>query len=166
MIIDTAVQQLDMKTGLVRSEWHSLDHVGVSESHVPVPTTAMPWDWFHLNSIEPEPSGNLLISARSTWADYQIQGGSGEILWRLGGTKSSFTMGRNSEFAWQHDARLQPDGTVTLFDDGSTPRVHYQSRGVRIAIDAAHHSARVLRAYTHAGTAAARRQPGQHADAA
>ena len=28
--------------GLVRWEWHSLDHVGVGESHAPVPTTATP----------------------------------------------------------------------------------------------------------------------------
>ena len=29
VIVDTAVQEIDMKTGLVRWEWHSLDHVGV-----------------------------------------------------------------------------------------------------------------------------------------
>ena len=52
-----------------------------------------PWDWFHLNSIDPEPDGDIFISARSTWAGYQLQGGSGRILWRLGGLKSSFKMG-------------------------------------------------------------------------
>jgi hypothetical protein len=150
-LLDTAVQEIDMRTGLVRWEWHSLDHVGVSESHVPVPTTAIPWDWFHLNSIDPEPGGNLLISARSTWGAYQLQGGSGQILWRLGGTRSSFTMGPGTETAWQHDARLQPDGTITLFDDGSNPRVHYQSRGVHVAIDTARHTARLVRAYPHPG---------------
>ena len=40
VIVDAAVQEVDMKTGLVRWEWHSLDHVGVQESHVPVPTKA------------------------------------------------------------------------------------------------------------------------------
>jgi Arylsulfotransferase (ASST) len=150
-IVDTAVQAVDVKTGLVRSEWHSLDHVGVSESHAPVPKDATPWDWFHLNSIDREPSGNLLISARSTWASYQLEGGSGKILWRLGGTRSSFAMGPGAEPAWQHDARLQSDGTITLFDDGSNPRVHYQSRGVRLAIDPARHSARLVHSYPHPG---------------
>jgi hypothetical protein len=149
VIIDTVVQQVDMKTGLVRWEWHSLDHVGASESHAPVPTTAIPWDSFHLNSVEVEPGGDLLISARSTWADYRLQGGSGAILWRLGGTQSSFTMGSGTETAWQHDARLQPDGTITMFDDGSNPRVHYQSRGVRVAIDTVRHTARLVAAYPH-----------------
>jgi Arylsulfotransferase (ASST) len=151
VIIDPAVQEVDMKTGLVRWEWNSLDHVGVDESHAPVPTTATPWDWFHMNSIDPEPDGDVLISARSTWAAYQLEKGSGNILWRLGGTKSSFKMGPGTETAWQHDARMLPDGTITMFDDGSDPRIHYQSRGLHIAINLAHHTARLLGAYPHPG---------------
>ncbi len=150
-IVDTAVQEIDVKTGLVRWEWHSLDHVGVGESHATVPAKEkpVPWDYFHLNSIDPEPDGNLLISGRSTWAAYQLQQGSGRILWRLGGTDSSFSMGPGSETAWQHDARMQPDGNVTFFDDGSDPRIHYQSRGVRVALDLKHHRATLARSYTH-----------------
>jgi hypothetical protein len=148
-MVDTAVQEIDMKTGLVRWEWHTLDHVGVSESHVPVPTNATPWDWFHLNSVDPEPDGGLLISGRSTWAGYQLEGGSGKILWRLGGDDSSFTLGPGADMAWQHDMRMRPDGTITAFDDGSNPREHYQSRGMHIALDTAHHTATLLRAYTH-----------------
>jgi hypothetical protein len=152
IVVDTAVQEVDIKTGLVRWEWHSLDHVPVGESHAPVPTTATPWDAFHLNSIDREPGGNLLISARSTWTTYRLEAGSGRVLWRLGGKASSFTMAPGAEVAWQHDARLQPDGTITLFDDGSNPRVHYQSRGVRVAIDKARHSARLTRVYHHPQT--------------
>jgi hypothetical protein len=151
VIVDTVVQELDMKTGLVRWEWHSLDHVAASESHAPVPTSATPWDWFHLNSIDPEPNGDVLISGRSTWAAYQLAGGSGKILWRLGGTKSSFTMGLGTETAWQHDARKHPDGTITMFDDGSNPRIHYQSRGIRVAIDLKRRTARLLHSYPHPG---------------
>jgi Arylsulfotransferase (ASST) len=151
-IVDTAVQAIDTKTGLVRWEWHSLDHVGVGESHAPVSTKSIPWDWFHLNSIDLEPDGNLLISGRSTWAAYQLQGGSGRILWRLGGTNSTFTTGPGAAVAWQHDARMQPDGDVTFFDDGSNPRVHYQSRGVRVALDTVHRTARLVRVYTHPGS--------------
>jgi hypothetical protein len=148
-LADTAVQEVDMKTGLVRWEWHSADHVATSESHAPVPTNAAPWDYFHLNSIDREPNGDLLISARSTWTTYRLQVGSGRILWRLGGTKSSFALAPGAEVAWQHDARQQPDGSITLFDDGSLPRVHYQSRGVRVRIDTRRHTARLTRVYPH-----------------
>ena len=71
-IVDTAIQMIDMRTGLVRWEWHSLDHVAAAESEVEVPNDTTPWDYFHLNSVDPEPSGNVLISARSTWAGYQL----------------------------------------------------------------------------------------------
>ena len=154
VILDTAVQEIDMKTGLVRWEWHSVDHVGVAESETPAPKSAAPWDWFHINSIDVEggnanQSGNIFISARSTWAGYQLEGGSGNILWRLGGLKSSFKMGPGTETAWQHDGRILPDGEVTFFDDGSNPPIHRQSRGMRIALDFTTHEARLIAAYTH-----------------
>jgi hypothetical protein len=149
VILDTAVQEIDMKTGLVRWEWHSLDHVGASESETPAPTSTTPWDWFHVNSIDLQPDGNIFISARSTWAGYQLEGGSGNILWRLGGLKSSFKMGPGTETAWQHDGRILSSGEVTFFDDGSNPPIHQQSRGLRIALDFTTHEARLLSAYTH-----------------
>ena len=148
-ILDTAVQEIDMRTGLVRWEWHSLDHVAVAESETEAPASAAPWDWFHLNSIDPEPGGDILISARSTWAGYQLQGGTGNILWRLGGLKSSFKMGPGTEMAWQHDGRVLPDGAVSFFDDGSNPPIHHQSRGVRIALDFKTLQAHLSSAYTH-----------------
>jgi hypothetical protein len=148
-ITDTAVQEIDMKTGLVRWEWHSLDHVAAAESETEASTNSTPWDWFHLNSIDLEPDGDIFISARSTWAGYQLEGGSGRILWRLGGLKSSFKMGPGTETAWQHDGRILPDGEVTFFDDGSNPPIHSQSRAVRIALDFKTHEAHLVSAYTH-----------------
>ena len=153
-IVDTAIQEVDVKTGLVRWEWHSLDHVPASESETPTATDTKPWDWFHLNSIDVEGAGtnspgDLFISARSTWAGYQLQGGTGRVLWRLGGLASSFKMGPGTQTAWQHDGRVLPDGEVTFFDDGANPPIHRQSRAVRIALDFATHAARLAAAYTH-----------------
>jgi hypothetical protein len=151
VILDTAVQEIDMRTGLVRWEWHSLDHVGVTESETS-PPSASAWDWFHLNSIDPEPDGNILISARNTWAAYQIQSGTGRILWRLGGLDSSFAMGPGTRTAWQHDARMLPNGEVTMFDDGSDPTEPFEdhhSRAIRIALDLATHKASLVSALIH-----------------
>jgi hypothetical protein len=153
-IVDAAIQEIDMRTGLVRWEWHSLDHVPVSQTETETPNTGTPWDWFHLNSIDVEgagtnSSGNLFISARSTWAGYQLEGGSGRVLWRLGGLASSFKMGPGTQTAWQHDGRVLPNGEVTFFDDGANPPIHRQSRGLRIALDFKTHAARLVSAYTH-----------------
>jgi hypothetical protein len=147
-IVDTAIQEIDMKTGMVRWEWHSLDHVRVSESETSPPAST-PWDWFHLNSIDLEPDGHVFISARSTWTGYQLEGASGKIVWRLGGTNSSFEMGPGTKTAWQHDGRILADGEVTFFDDGSNPPVHSESRGIRVALDFATHEARLVKAFTH-----------------
>ena len=149
-IVDTAIQEIDIRTGRVRWEWHSLDHVAASESQVETPHDSVPWDYFHLNSIDREPGGDLLIDARSTWAAYQLQGGSGKILWRLGGSKSSFKMGPGTKMAWQHDGRLLADGKLTFFDDGANPPIHSQSRGLRMMLDFKTHTARLLSSYTHA----------------
>jgi len=148
-IVDNAIQQVDMRTGLVRWEWHSLDHVGAAESEVEAPSNSTPWDYFHLNSIEPEPDGKILISARSTWAAYQLQGASGQILWRLGGNRSSFAMGPGTRMAWQHDGRVLADGELTFFDDGSNPPIHKQSRAIRVRLDLERKRATLVAAYTH-----------------
>jgi hypothetical protein len=148
-IVDTAVQQIDLTTGLVRWEWHSVDHVGAAESEVEVPSDTGPWDYFHLNAIDPQPDGNLLITARSTWAGYELQGASGTILWRLGGNRSSFQMGPGTAMAWEHDGRLLPGGVVTFFDDGSNPPIHKQSRALRIKVDLEAHRATLAADYTH-----------------
>ncbi len=148
-IEDAAVQEIDMKTGLVRWEWHSLDHIGASESEVETPSGTSPWDYLHLNSVDPEPDGDLLISGRSTWAGYQLQAGTGRILWRLGGNMSSFKMGPGTSLAWQHDGRMLADGQVTFFDDGANPPIHSQSRAVRIALNLDTHEARLVSSLTH-----------------
>jgi hypothetical protein len=142
------VQEIDVKTGLVLFEWHSLDHVAVAESYDPAPTVdGHSDDYFHINSVDETPDGNLIVSARNTWGVYKLARADGTVLWRLGGKRSSFTMLRGTTFAWQHDARVQPDGTITLFDDGAAPSVHTISRGIGIGLDTRAHRAWLRREY-------------------
>ena len=110
-------------------------------------------DYFHLNSIDLTPDGNLLVSARNTWAVYKIDHGSGAVRWRLGGKQSSFAMAPGTRFAWQHDARWHSPGEVSLFDNGAAPKVHSQSRALRIALDTRRMRASLVRAYTHSSGA-------------
>jgi hypothetical protein len=102
-----------------------------------VPTRAgQLYDYFHLNSVEVGPDGNLLISARNTWALYKLQRKTGEVLWRLGGRRSDFPVDASLRFAFQHDARWHGPGNITLFDDGAgPPTVESRSRGLRLTVD-------------------------------
>ena len=135
---DAIVQEIDIKTGLVMFEWHAYGHVALDDSYWPRPASpATPWDYFHVNSISLDPwgDGNFLISARNTWAGYEIDHDTGQVLWRLGGRYSSFKMDPGTETAWQHDISWQPDHTLTLFDNGDSPQEHKQTRIVHERID-------------------------------
>jgi hypothetical protein len=149
---DGIAQELDLETGEVIFEWHSLDHVGVGESYRgPEDDPEEPLDYFHINSIEVEPDGNFLIDAKGTYAVYKVDRESGEILWRLGGKRSDFEMGEGTRTVSQHDARRQEDGTITIFDNGAPPEVHDQSRGIVVDLDMDAMKATLVREYTHPG---------------
>jgi hypothetical protein len=143
-------QELDIETKEVLFEWRSLDHVGVEESYREPPQDPnSPLDYFHINSIETDFDGNFLISAKGTSTVYKVDRESAEILWRLGGKKSDFEMGEGTRTAFQHDARRQEGGTITIFDNGASPQVHEQSRGIVVDLDMDQMSATLVREYTH-----------------
>jgi hypothetical protein len=144
---DAVFQQIDVKTGLVMFEWHAYGHVRLSDSYERLPRdTNRPWDFFHMNSISPDPwgDGNLLISSRNTWTAYEINHQSGAVMWRLGGKEPSFRMGAGTRTAYQHDVRWQADHTITIFDNGAVPKVHAYSRAIHERIDFSHRSVTLL----------------------
>jgi hypothetical protein len=150
-IADTLLQEIDLKTGLVMYEWHSLDHVALTNSYASaVPASkGEPFDYFHINSSDTESDGDLLIDSRNTWAAYDVDPKTGQVRWQLGGKHSSFKLGPGAAPAWQHDARQQPDGAITFFDNGAFPAVHPQSRAIELALDPATMTATLVRNYEH-----------------
>jgi Arylsulfotransferase (ASST) len=150
-VTDGVFQEVDVKTGLVMYEWTSLDHVGLGESYTSArsSSTAEPFDFFHINSLNLDPDGSVLISARNTWTVYDLNGQSGQIVWRLGGKKSNFKAGPGTRTAYQHDPRDLPGGLISLFDNGSSPTVHPQSRGVVLSLNGATGTATLVGQFTH-----------------
>jgi len=140
VLSDSVVQEIDIKTGLVMWEWHAYGHIPLSESKNPIPDSSYPWDYVHVNSIDPGSSGDLLVSARNTWTIYDLDLHSGAIRWRLGGSHSNFTGPAATRFYWQHDAEFQPGGEISVFDNGSTPPKEKQSRGLVLSLDMANHT--------------------------
>jgi hypothetical protein len=130
VLTDSVAQEIDVKTGLVMWEWHALGHIPLSDSYNPVPHNRNPWDYIHLNSIDPGTSNDVLLSARNSWALYDVDIRTGAFNWQLGGRHSSFKLGAGTKTYWQHDAEWQPGGLISVFDNGSTPPREKQSRGV------------------------------------
>ena len=152
-VTDSLMQEIDIKTGLVMFEWTSLDHIALSDSYS-VPTTSSPrwpFDFFHLNSINLDPDGTLLVSGRNTWAADDIDPRTGQVLWTLGGKHSSFIEGRGAATAFQHDARPIASNVFTMFDNGASPPAHAQSRGVVLDVDPLTHGVSVQTQYLHPG---------------
>jgi hypothetical protein len=144
---DAIFQEVDVASGRVLLEWHSLDHIAPSESYWPLGEN---WDYVHLNSIDVDVDGNLLVSSRNTHTIYKIDRRSGEIIWRLGGKHSDFAMGAGAAFAWQHDARHQPGGRMTIFDNEGSPfAAGAQSRAIILLVDQQHMTADLQREYRH-----------------
>ncbi len=136
-LTDGVMQEIDVRTGLVMYEWTSLDHVGIPESYASPKRSnpSFPYDFFHINSIAVDRDGSLLISARNTWTVYDLNPATGQIRWRLGGKHSSFGGASSTRTAWQHDPQELPDGSISIFDNGSSPTVHPQSRVIVLSLN-------------------------------
>ncbi len=120
-LIDSAVQEYNLKSGKLLRSWDALDHIPLEDSYASVPTNGFPWDAYHVNSIALTGKGDFLVSMRNTWAAYLVNIASSQIEWTLGGKRSSFTFGPGADFQWQHDVAFgvggHSDSTITMFDD-------------------------------------------------
>lgn len=122
-VMDNIVQEVDIKTGAVVFEWHSLGNVNLEATISKPNADGAPWDYFHVNSVEDD-GDSLLVSARKTSSIYRIDRRTGWVRWRLRGDglkpkTNDFVMGEGTHFGYQHDARRLPNGDISLFDNGS-----------------------------------------------
>jgi hypothetical protein len=160
VLTDSVIEEVDVKTGLVMWQWHALGHISPSESHNAAPKYDYPWDYVHINSISPGPTGqeapsgadqpgDVLLSSRNTWTLYNVNIDSGAVLWRLGGDHSSFKLGSGTRTYWQHDAAWEPDGLISVFDNGSDPPEEKQSRGIELDPNLSNHTVTLVKAFTN-----------------
>jgi hypothetical protein len=130
-VLDAYVAEFSPHHKLLWS-WDSGRHIGLDESRrwlpgvvqdpAVLPNGAHAYDIVHINSVAPY-GHDLLVSLRYTDAVYAIDKATGQVVWKLGGTPTpaSLTILGDSvpDFGGQHDVRALPDGTVTLFDNGT-----------------------------------------------
>jgi hypothetical protein len=150
-VTNTAVQEIDLASGLVRREWTSLDHVGLKESYSTATGSSPQWpfDYFHINSVEQLEGGRTLISARNTWGLYELSTLTGQVLTRIGGKMSNLKLASGAATAFQHDASVLSNGTITVFDNGGVPTVHRQSRVLLLSIDSESKTDSVIAQFVH-----------------
>ena len=136
-VFDAYIRELS-DAGKVLWSWKSQDHIALAETGKwfdylnhrelflgGLPGPAEVYDLVHLNSIEEDGQGGLIVSFRHPSAVYRIIKSTGAIDWKLGGTPTSKSLtvlgddSNSAHLAGQHDARLLSDGTLTILDNGT-----------------------------------------------
>jgi Arylsulfotransferase (ASST) len=157
-ILDCAVQEVDPQGNLVW-DWRASNHTDpAKESVVPAGagTDASPADVYHCNSVDVNADGDVLISFRHMNSVLLVSKTTGDVVWKLSGTPYNkdgaqiLTIQGDSEGAFylQHDARFQPNGDISLFDDHSpAAAVPGVARGVEYALDLGAGTAHVVWQY-------------------
>ena len=158
-IIDSIFQEIDIESGELVFEWRASEHFDSTDSYATNPFAGYrqgtPFDFFHINSVEKDSTGNFLVSSRHTHTITTVDGKTGEIIWVLGGERNEFKDLSNGEaitFSWQHDARWvsEEEGILTLFDNGEAGPLHIDapySRGMMLKLDVANRTVELLHEY-------------------
>jgi len=91
----------------------------------------------HMNSVDIDTDGHIVLSSKRISEITKIDRGSGEIIWRLGGDKNQFTLVNDplGGFNVQHDIHVVGENRYTLFDNHWLHRTN-ESRAVEYEIDA------------------------------
>ena len=149
-ILDCVVEEVAPDGHLVWT-WSAEDHLSAGDTpqrwYDQVLPGGEPYDVFHLNSVEINGS-EVVISMRHTDAVWGVDRNTGNILWKLGGTSNphSLTIVGDPEGSYplggNHDARILPDGTLTVHDNNTG--LAFPLRGVRYRINEHAHTATYL----------------------
>jgi hypothetical protein len=143
------VQEID-RDGRVLWRWNSRGKIGLGEtgrwwrnvlSNVKTSARGVrTFDPVHVNSIEPRGPDEVVVSMRHTDAIYGIERSTGDIRWKLGGTETADSLRIIGDpavktFGGQHDARIGPNGVLSVYDNGKDrprrPRVVFYRLGLR-----------------------------------
>jgi len=131
-VVTNVIQEIDQSKNLV-FQWRTIDHMDIGDTNASL--TGRRVDYAHVNAIEPDFDGNLLISSRHMSEVTKINRETGEVMWRLGGEKNDFTLiGGDTWFSRQHDIRRLDSGNVTVFDNGNL-NSPAESRAIEYSLD-------------------------------
>jgi hypothetical protein len=133
---ETVIQEFTAASELI-FQWRAWDNFDVRDVHLDN-ILASSFRFPHMNAIDIDEDGHILLSSRHLSEVTKINRDTGEIIWRLSGIP------KNNDFTYvndslsgprnQHDIRSMGNGRYTLFDNGNlhSPSV---SRAVEYELD-------------------------------
>ncbi|MBA3647977.1 MAG: aryl-sulfate sulfotransferase [Chitinophagales bacterium] len=141
------IQEFDKADNLL-FEWNSADYIDITEAPHENLTNGQ-IEPVHMNSIEVDTDGNLIVSSRHLDQVNKIDINTGDFIWRWGGVKNQFTFTNDpAQFNYQHDARRIANGNITLYDNNNygTPNTSYAKE---YQLDEVHKKAKLVWSYAH-----------------
>jgi len=123
-ILDGIFHEINITTNEVLFTWRSSDHltqIPFTASHQVFNGTtnaaAVPWDYFHINSVQPLDDG-YLVNSRHLFTTYKVSK-NGSIEWIINGGNNNtipgtLTQDANVYFSWQHFPRVVASTNATL----------------------------------------------------
>jgi len=151
-VLGLIVQEMDENRNVI-FQWRSWDHFKITDGSVAaeVNLQGARIDYVHGNSVELCPDGNLLISCRHMNELTKIDRQTGTVMWRMGrnAVNNQFAFPNDTRgFSHQHDARVLPNGHVTLYDNGNGLSPLY-SRALEFELDEENLVATLVWQYRH-----------------
>ena len=145
-IVGCVVQELDPQGQSIWS-WDATNHVSPLEanklSYLTTDQGIPAVDLYHCNSVDVDPENpNLVLISMREIGVVLVDKSTGSIVWKLGGTtvpplgnEPVLTIAGDPEGAvqGQHDARFEPNGDISMFDDHTG--LPGAARGIDYAID-------------------------------
>ena len=116
-------------------EWNSCDVLHPSEAVAYYGYNATNFDYAHINSVFEDNDHHLLASFRHLNSIVKINHNNGQVIWRFGGSNNDFSQLNDYGFSGQHDAQRQPNGLITVFDNGNMSLNPQTSRAVTYELD-------------------------------
>lgn len=77
------------------------------------------YDYVHVNSMDIDKDGNLLVSCRHLDAILKINRENGDLMWQLGGDRDEFRLAKDQKFSYQHSIVVAENGDYLLFDNAN-----------------------------------------------
>ena len=134
-VVGTHIQELDADKNVV-FEWRCWDNFNIRDA-LNIPLTGKTVHYVHMNALDVDYDGNLIVSSRHLDEVTKIDRRTGEIIWRLGGANNQFTFVDDpDQFSHQHHVRVVPSkpGHYTMMDNGNHHSPPY-SRAVEYKLD-------------------------------